>query len=380
VKALALWTDHRTNTMEQKTAPTKPPEGIFRTLGQDLREGDLGGSVRRDFADLREVMLDERRRKKLSSMGPLRRSFSTGWWLIKTTFLRLTPARRLILVAGIILSLASRSGATPGDNTGLLGLLCVLFVLMLELKDKIVAKDELRAGHAVQEALLPERSPHIPGWDLWMFTRPANDVGGDLLDFITIHEGYHALVLGDVAGKGLRAALLMAKLQATVRAIISDDLSPGDLGRRLNDIFCRDSLRSIFASLVLVGLRGESGTVSLLNAGHLPPVVVRESVVEVQPKGGAALGLIPGSGFSGQSVILNPGDILCVYSDGLTEAQNGEGEFFGDGRVLEFLRRSRELPLKQIGEDLVAAVDAFIGEAKRHDDLSLFLIQRSPSS
>ncbi len=366
--------------MEENTTRQRSPEGIFRTLRQDLRQGDLGGSVRRDFADLREVMLDEPRRKELSTMGPLRRWFATGWWLIKTTFLRLTPARRLILIAGIILALISRSGPASGDNTGLLGLLCVLFVLMLELKDKLVAKDELQAGHAVQEALLPERSPHIPNWDLWMYTRPANDVGGDLIDFITIQDGHHAVVLGDVAGKGLRAALLMAKLQATVRAIISDALSPGDLGCRLNDIFCRDSLRSIFASLVLVELREESDTVALLNAGHLPPAVVRQSALEVMPKGGAALGLIPGSVFSGQSVVLNPGDILCVYSDGLTEAQNSEGEFFGDGKVLEFLRRSRGLPLKQIGEDLVAAVDAFIGEAKRHDDLSLFLIRRSPST
>jgi phosphoserine phosphatase RsbU/P len=366
--------------MEENTTHKKVPDGIFRTLREDLRQGDLGGSVRRDFADLREVMLDEQRRKELSTMGWLRRWFSTGWWLIKTTFLKLTPARRLILLAGIILAFLSRSGPASGDNTGLVGMLCVLFVLMLELKDKLVARDELKAGHVVQEALLPQRSPRVPGWGLWIFTRSANDVGGDLIDFITISKRHFAAVLGDVAGKGLRAALLMAKLQATVRAVVSEFLSPSELGRMLNEIFCRDSLRSIFASLVYIELRPGSDAVRLLNAGHLPPAVVRKGAVEVMPKGGAALGLIPGSTFPEQSVELDEGDFVCVYSDGLTEAQNPAGEFFGDSRVLEFLGQSRRLSLEEIGEGLVAEVDKFIGEAKRHDDLSLLLVRRSAPS
>ncbi|MDH3251653.1 MAG: serine/threonine-protein phosphatase [Ignavibacteria bacterium] len=366
--------------MEENTARKKAPDGVFRTLREDLRQGDLGGSVRRDFTDLRDFMLDEERKKDLRSMGWLRRWFSTGWWLIKTAFLKLTPARRLILVAGIILAFLSRSGPASGDNTGLVGMLCVLFVLMLELKDKLVARDELQAGHAVQEALLPQRSPHVPGWEIWIFTRSANDVGGDLIDFITISERHYAAVLGDVAGKGLRAALLMAKLQATVRAVIAEFLSPGELGRQLNDIFCRDSLRSIFASLVYIELRPGADTVRLLNAGHLPPAVVRKGAVEVMPKGGAALGLIPGSTFPEQSVKLGEGDFVCVYSDGLTEAQNPAGQFYGDRAVLELLEQIAGLPLEQIGERLLAEVDRFIGEAKRHDDLSLLLVRRTGRS
>jgi len=122
----------------------------------------------------------------------------------------------------------------------------------LELKDKLHAKTELEEGRSVQNALMPEENPKVDGWDIWLYTRPANDVGGDLLDFTKISENNYGISLGDVAGKGLSAALLMAKLQSTIRAIVPDYISLSEFGNKLNHIFCRDSLPKLFSSLIYI--------------------------------------------------------------------------------------------------------------------------------
>jgi len=369
--------------MAHNTTHTEPAPKVFRTLHDDLRRGDFFSSMRRDFRELKEFMLDEQGKKRLSEMGLLKKWLYTAWWLLKSMFFKLTPARRILLVVGLILLLASRtvifsegSVRIESDTNGL-AILCIVFVLMLELKDKLVAKEELEAGRAVQEALMPERSPSVSGWSIWLFTRPANEVGGDLVEFVRAGESRYGIALGDVAGKGLRAALLMAKLQATLKALAPDFPSLAELGRKLNEIFCRDGVRGIFASLMYIELQPGSNAVRLVNAGHIPPMIVRNGEVTSLARGGVALGLTPDATFEEMPLKLERGDVLCAYSDGLTEAQNERGEFFGEQRLSEMLFRFSDLPVEQFGEALVANVDRFTGSARRHDDLSIALIIKS---
>ena len=367
--------------MEQGSNNTRQREAMFHTLREDFRRGDFFSSVRRDFHEAREFMIDEKGKNRLKEMSAPRQWLFTMGWLLKSVFFKLTPSRRLLLTAGIIMLVISRMEVYSGNqlriqaDTSLAGIVCVLFVLMLELKDKLIAKDELKEGHAVQQALMPTGSPQLPGWDIWLFTRSANDVGGDLVDFIRVNDDRFGVVLGDVAGKGLRAALLMAKLQASVRALASDVASPVELGQKLNAIFCRDSLRSIFASLVYAELRPHSGEVRLLNAGHMPPMVVHGDSVQSLPKGGSALGLMPSSEFKEYRVVLKPGDVLCVYSDGVTDAQGGAGNFFGESRLVEHLAGNGNLSAEEVGRKLVSEVDNFIGASPMFDDLSLALMR-----
>ena len=266
-------------------------------------------------------------------------------------------------------------GRASWDFSGV-GILFILFVLMLELKDKLLATTELEDGHAIQRALLPNQSPHVPGWSLWLFTRSANEVGGDLVDFIPVAEGRYAVAVGDVAGKGLKAALLTAKLQATLRALGPDITSLSALAARVNSIFCRDSLPTMFSSLVYAELAPGSGNVRLINAGHLPPLVVRGSEIVQLVKGGPALGLMPGAEFSEETVQLERGDLILFYSDGLVEARNESGEFFGEDRLRAVLSSTSRLTAGMIGEELLAAVDRFRGEARAHDDLTLLVLKR----
>jgi len=249
------------------------------------------------------------------------------------------------------------------NDTKIFGFALLLFILMLELKDKLLAQSELEEGRAVQRALMPKTNPSVPGWDLWLMTKPANEVGGDLVDYLELGKNRFGVALGDVAGKGLKAALLMVKLQATLRALAADFSSLAELGRKLNTILRRDSLPDSFISLVYLELGPESDKVRLLNAGHLPP-------------GSAALGVLAGAVFVEQEIALQPGETLFVYSDGLTEARNEAGEFYGEERLTNLLPTLTGLSATDAGVRLMLEVERFIGEAKAHDDFSLVVLKR----
>jgi sigma-B regulation protein RsbU (phosphoserine phosphatase) len=263
------------------------------------------------------------------------------------------------------------------------GFLVLLVVLMLELKDKVLARDELAVGRAVQLALMPCESPDIAGWDVWLYTRPANDVGGDLVDFLPLKNGAAGLSLGDVSGKGLGAALLMAKLQATLRAYAGDTEGEGalaDMGARVNQVLCRDGLANRFATLLILRAEPDSGRVRFMNAGHMPPLVLSAGEVKRHPPVAPLLGVLPEARFAEQEVNLAEGDLLVAYSDGLTEAMNRSEDFFGEERLLALVPALAGLAAKEAGRRLISAVDAFIGEERPSDDFSLILLRRGPGS
>lgn len=355
---------------------------ILKTLRSDLGRGDFKRSVRREFRELKDVMFDDQRKSQLTDMSAWKRWFLTGWWLFKSMFFKLTPARRILLVAGILLVIGSRTVVFSNEHvrvssdTNGLGALCILFVLMLELKDKLIAKKELEAGRAVQEALMPDRNPDVPGWELFLFSRPANEVGGDLVDYITLEDARFGITLADVSGKGLSAALLAAKLQATLRALAPGYVSLGELGSRLNQIVCRDNLKNYFASLLYFEVQHNSGDVRVLNAGHPPPLLIKGHNVETMEKGGVALGIMSDGIFAEQRINLNIDEFIVAYSDGLTEAQNESGEFFGDERLFELSSSIANLSAEETGKMLFETVDRFVGEARVHDDLSIVVLRR----
>lgn len=365
--------------MKNKHAPFEPEPKLFATIRNDLRQGNFRHSVKEEFNELKESMLNEQRQKRLTQMSRIQKWFYVPWWLLKSLFLKLTPVRRLLLIIGALL-LGVNINAAAGQvtiNLQLLGTLFILFVLMLELKDKLLAQGELEAGRAIQQALMPQRTPAVPGWDVWLFTRSANEVGGDLVDFIPIDATRFGIALGDVAGKGLSAALLTAKLQATLRALVPYFTSLAELGNKLNHVFCRDCLKNIFASLVYLDCQSHSGLVRILNAGHIPPILVRGKQLEEMKKGDLALGIASDVSFIEQQVALETGDFILLYSDGVTEARNESGEFFGEAKLFKLILEIADLPTNEIGEQIVAAVERFMGEAKTHDDLSIALLRRA---
>lgn len=349
---------------------------FWRTVKSDVREGGHFRTLARDFKEIREFYLDDARKARLARMGSLKRWFVQAWWLLKMMFFRLSSTRRLLLLLGIILIMTRITVDNTNSDSPLLGLLLLLFVLMLELKDKLLARDELAEGRAIQYALMPETSPKVPGWELWLYTRPANDVGGDLLDFLPISPQRFGIAIGDVMGKGLGAALFMAKLQATLRAVAADFESLAALGEKINRIFQRDGLPNRFASLSYLEITPGSRRVRILNAGHQPAIAIRKDNIEEMSKGGMALGLSAQARYGEQQIDLAPGDLLLIYSDGLTEACNESGQFFGDERLLALLPQFAGQSATDTGKKLLETVNRFIGDARPHDDLTLAVLRR----
>lgn len=369
----------RKNDQHQENSQKK--KKISRTVLNDLRRGDFQRTLRRDMKDLYYFYLDEERRARLAAMNRFKRWILIVFWLLKSMILKLTPVRRILLLIGFILFLLGKTSFTLGGvhfqiNFILYSFIFLLIVLMLELKDKLLARDELMIGRAVQLSLLPDHNPKLPGWEIWMFTRPANDVGGDLIDYLRMGESRLGLVLGDVAGKGLGAALLMAKLQATLRALAPDVRSVSELGNRLNEILCRDGVENRFATLVYLEMEPHSGLLHLLNAGHFPPVTLRAGSIQKLASVAPILGILPEARFIEQKIELQPEDLLFIYSDGLTEARNEQGDFYGEKRLLELLPQLQHLTCSEAGKRLLDDVEHFAGEEPQNDDLSIVLLRR----
>jgi serine phosphatase RsbU (regulator of sigma subunit) len=363
---------------------------LLHRLGRDVREvGDalkregFTRPVARTVRELEEFYLSTARQTRLAGMGPVKRWLYMSVWLVKSLFLRLTPARRVMLVLGFVLLLTSIQLSLGGgrelriNNFPGVGVALVLLVLMLELKDKLLAQNELEAGRAVQRALLPGRSADVAGWDTWLFTQSANEVSGDLVDVLALDDSRTSVALADVAGKGLPAALLMAKLQATLRALAGGSRALDDLGAQANRILYRDGLPASFSTLVYLVLGPESATVEVLNAGHMPPLVLRrDGRLEELPRGGPALGLLADSTYPVHQCTLDAWETIVVFSDGVTEAMNRAGEFFGDERLHAIVAGGWLLSAQRLGERILADVEAFVGDAPVHDDISLLIVRR----
>src|SRR6266850_2673730 len=308
--------------------------GFRDLLFKDLRPSELPANFRQDLRQLYRFYLDEERRAQLEAMGRVRRTIKLVGWTLKSLLAKLTPGRRLALFASIIMCILGRVRVPLGDatlstNLRVWAYLFVFLVLMLEMKDKLLARDEIEIARQVQLALLPARHPQPEGWSLWSFMRPANDVGADLVDYIDLPEERLGVVLGDVAGKGLGAALLTAKLQATLRALVPACPSLSDLGAQMNDILFRDGIDNRFVTLFYVEMRPGSAGLRFLNAGHNPPLLQRARTTESLMASAIPLGMMAGTTYAEGDLLLEPGDFLVVYSDGLTEASDSRDEEFG---------------------------------------------------
>lgn len=349
-------------------------------IREDVKNLKLKKDIQYEYRNLSDFYLDSEKKSRLESMDSLHRLIYKTGWLLKSMFLHLTPLRRILVLAGVILLLKSRTvtfdDTSITTNEGLLGGILILFVLFLELKDKLLARHELEAGRKVQQAMMPERSPKLPGWEIWLFMRPANEVGGDLVDYLRLNENRAVITIADVAGKGLRAALLSSKLQATIRALASEIDSLSELGKRINKIFHRDSLPSLFASMLTLQIDSRSAEVNYINAGHFPPIILKDKVLKEFPRGDAALGIIESTEYNEHAFILEQNEVFIAYSDGILEAINERGEFFGTERFHQLLKNLDGKSPQQIGQFIISVLEQFIGNNPAADDMSLIIIKK----
>ena len=237
--------------------------------------------------------------------------------------------------------------------------------------------NELEQAAEIQRQFLPREIPQIPGLELAGYNLPCRTVGGDYYDFVSYPNGQLAIVVGDVCGKGMPAALLMMTLQARFQVLAEQPANPAQLMERLNRILVLASLNNRFISFFLSMIHPLSGEIQFCNAGHNSPLLVRQDgKIEWLEGGGPVLGILPDISYAEESVKLEKGDIAVLYSDGVTEANNPSGEEFGEKRLADFVQMVRHQPADQILQALIQNLQNWIGEGTAHDDMTLVVARK----
>ncbi len=237
---------------------------------------------------------------------------------------------------------------------------------------------ELDLAADIQRQLLPETLPEVAGFEFAGWNRPARHVGGDYYDLRATEDGGVHLVLGDVTGKGMPAALLVSTLHSALRLLLGVRPFDAELFQRLNRHIAEASGSNKFITMATAKLDPESGRLVYVNAGHNPPLIVKPDgeVVEL-PSGGMPLGMFAGAPYRVGEAGLETGDLLCIYSDGITECESPAGEEFGPERLAELLKQAADQPLPDIVRAIDEAVVAFAAGAAQGDDQTVVLARRS---
>lgn len=238
-------------------------------------------------------------------------------------------------------------------------------------------QEEFKLASQIQTDLLPKQSPGYHGYDIAGATFPARTVGGDYFDFIPIDDNRLAICLGDVSGKGLPASLLMANLQASLRSQTYNGNSVRECIARCNHHLFQSTSPEKFATLFYGVLDTQTGKLTYCNAGHEPPFLLSENGQAVRLKeGGTMIGIMDSFPFQEAEITFKPGDMLIVYSDGVSEAMNSDKEQFGEARLSESLAQNRGAGAGQLIEQLVKAVRAHAGGAPQYDDITALVVKR----
>ena len=238
-----------------------------------------------------------------------------------------------------------------------------------------ILEEDMRRAAEIQTGLLPGAPPDLAGYDVAASNRPCRAVGGDYYDFV-VSGGQLLLALGDVAGKGTGAALLMMVLRAAVRAHWVD-APPAEATARINRTLCQNVPDNRFMTFVMARLDPPTGRLTYVNAGHNPPLLIwAEGLVEPLVEGGTVLGMFESADYAQGSQDLRPGDTLLVFSDGVTETWNDAGEDFGEERLAAVAVRAAGLDASSLQAEVLRELDLYAGSAKARDDRTLIVIRR----
>lgn len=388
----------------------KPPGAArarawFDTYTRDLSHDDITRLFTRDAPDAYEYFsrgLDEEQYASL----PLWQRAPLRFKQVFVAFtLRLPPARRALYLGALAIALLGvfklyRGFAlvelplgTPffqvpvflpawadGTFALLISLLLVNLLVLLEVAERLSLKGELEVAREIQLAMLPRGTFSTRDVLISGATRPANTVGGDFYDVLPLPDGRVVVTLGDVAGKGSPAALLMALLLAVLRTLVEEHLEAAALVERLNVQICRHSPATRFITLFYAIYSPGTGALTYVNAGQNPPFIRRaDGRVERLPATGVALGMFEQSRFVEGATAVMPGDTLVLYSDGITEAEDPEGRPFEESGLEGIIAAHVGDPPAELGARVLRAVEAHARSSRFVDDLTILILQRAPA-
>jgi phosphoserine phosphatase RsbU/P len=309
--------------------------------------------------------------------------------------MKLSPARRVFLLVALVLLFVPAISFQVGQaqietaNFHFVSAALLFVLLALELGDRVTMKRDLEIAREIQRWLVPDKPPEIPSVDIAFATRPANTVAGDYYDAFLLPEaalppgsanaqpsGKLLIAVADVAGKSMPAALLMATFQASLRTLAATPVSLTQLASGLNRYACAnipEGQRFITAFLAELDLA--TRVLTYVRAGHNPPLLRRAAGrLEQLDSGGLPLGIKPQTEYESQSVRLDSGDILVVFTDGVVEAENETGDEYGEPRLNAMLSAPPDPTAAATLQRLMKSVDLFVGLARQHDDITCLVL------
>jgi sigma-B regulation protein RsbU (phosphoserine phosphatase) len=325
-----------------------------------------------------------------------KKPFRIGWALFLAMLMKLTPARRVLLLLAIILVLVPTDVRVGSSTTNIslswIGAVLLFLLLVLELADRVTMKRDLEIAREIQQWLVPEKPPEVPGIDIAFATRPQNTVAGDCYDaFLRPISGEVpganapplVIAVADVAGKSVPAALLMATFQASLRALagtaasLQENVMGLDRYARTHNLGGRR-----FTTAFIAELDPATGMMQYVNAGHNAPIVLRSSrAVERLEDGGPPLGLPLFRGVEPKydcgTVRLEAGDLLFIFTDGVIDAINDDEEEFGESHLLALLRDLPQMSAAETRDRVMGELNAFVGYAHQQDDITCLLLRVS---
>jgi sigma-B regulation protein RsbU (phosphoserine phosphatase) len=387
------------STTQPSRPPVQPRPGILIELQrfwQRVTEGlELGQLWKHFRADARtSYRLYQRDFNARAPRETRRHNFfhtaqEFAWALLE----KLTPARRVLLLLGIVLLIFPAGGFSYHGKAGeveveefdfhFYGGALLFILLMLETADRVVMKRDLEIARDIQSWLLPPVPPIVPNLAIAFATRPANTVAGDFYDVFPraaerSGEIKFLLAVSDVAGKSIPAALLMATFQASLKTLSATSCSLTELVEGMNRYACSNSQNGLrFTTAFLAEFSPASRTLTYINAGHNAPILVRSSgqTPEYLSNGGLPLGIKADAPYESGKVVLEPRDWLMIFTDGLVEAMNAAGEEYGEQRVLSVLNAGTSSTPDEMLRRLMSDLDAFVGDTAQHDDVTCMLVK-----
>jgi phosphoserine phosphatase RsbU/P len=304
---------------------------------------------------------------------------------------KLTPARRVLLLAALVLVFlpgGEWTFETQRQTVKIFALdfhfyggLLMFVLLILEVGDRVVMKRDLQIAKEIQAWLLPSEPPNIPGLEIAFTTRPANTVAGDYYDVFarTADSGPPTILIAvaDVAGKSVPAAMLMATFQASLKTLSSIPGSLTELAGRMNRYACSNSQKGRrFTTAFIAEYDPASRRLTYINAGHNNPILRRKSgLMERLEAGGMPFGIMEDAPYQSGECLLEPGDWLAVFTDGVIEAENTAQQEYGEIRFMTMLNSGVMLAPQMLLDSMLTDLDRFVGNAPQHDDVTCVLIK-----
>jgi sigma-B regulation protein RsbU (phosphoserine phosphatase) len=384
-------------TLPQAVPPRSGPKGHLRNFWMRVSDGMAASQL------WSQAVRDARSSYRFYSAGledvqPGRSRWRRWWQIAKALFWaileKLTPARRILLLLGLVLLIAP---ANDKFDSHIWGGLVILIVLLLELADRVIMKRDLEIAKDIQAWLLPGAPLQIPGYKLAYATRPANTVAGDYYDVILrpgnasqgssggasgasgSNDGRILFVVADVVGKSMPAAMLMATFQASLRTLSTSGIALTDLVAGTNRYACSNSQGGVrFTTAFFAELDPATGEVVYLNAGHNAPILRKKTgVAERLDTGGIPIGIFAESKYQVGKTRLESGDWLVVFTDGVVEAVDQKDEEYGETALMRIVNREPDSSPAELLGSLFSDLDRYVGNTQQQDDITCLLLKRT---